>query len=145
MVFSPATCITGRFAGTLVIGNGQADCVGDGAVITKGVTIKSGGALYLTGGTINGRVTATGAKAVTLCGASVLGSITITRSPGPLAIGTCGQNSITGSVSLTNNSGGVTYQNNIVAGSLTISGNSGGTVTTPGNQTSGKVTIKNNS
>ena len=41
--------------GPLVIGKGQAYCVQRGATITNGVTVKAGGALYLTGGTIKGR------------------------------------------------------------------------------------------
>ena len=145
VVFKPATCITKSFSGPLVIGAGQAYCVAKGATITSGVTIKAGGALYLTGGTIKGSLSATGAAAITLCGATVSGGVTITGSTGPLAIGTCGKNTIGGSVSLTNNTGGLIYQNNVVSGSLTITGNTGGTVTTPGNKTTGTVTIKNNS
>jgi hypothetical protein len=144
VVFSPAACITKTVTGPLVIGNGQAYCVGSGATITNGVTVKPGGALYLTGGVIKGSVSATGAAALTLCGATVSGGVTITGATGPLSIGTCGKNSIAGSVSLTNNTGGLTYQNNTVSGSLTITGNSGGTVIGPGNKTTGTVTIKNN-
>jgi hypothetical protein len=144
VVFSPGTCITKSFTGPLVIGSGQAYCVGKGATITSGVIVKPGGALYLTGGTIKGSLTASKATAITLCGASVSGGVTITGATGPLDIGGCGKNTIGGSVSITGNTGGLTYQNNVVSGSLTITGNSGGTVIGPGNKTTGTVTIKNN-
>ena len=64
---------------------------------------------------------------------------------GPLAIGTCGKNKIGGSVSITGNTGGLTYQNNVVSGSLSITNNTGGVHILSGNETSGSVTIKNNS
>ena len=148
--FSPATCITKSFTGPLVIGNGQAYCIAAGAVITSGVTIKPGGALYLTGGTIKGSLNATSPSAITLCGASVSGSVTITGATGPLAIGgplgtgTCAKNTnmIAGNVSLTGNQGGLTYQNNIVNGSLTITNNPGGIHIGLGNKTTGKSIIK---
>jgi hypothetical protein len=143
-VVPPTSCITGKYLGPLVIGNGQTVCVQAGAVITSGVIIQPGGALYMTGGTIKGSVSASGAAAITMCGGSLSGSVTITGSTGPLAIGTCGKNTIAGSVSITGNTGGLTYQSNVVSGSLTVTGNSGGTVIGPGNKTTGTVTIKNN-
>lgn len=143
-VLTPASCITGKYIGPLVIGKGQTVCVQAGAVITSGVIIQPGGALYMTGGTVKGSVSATGAAAITMCGGSVSGSATITGSTGPLAIGTCGTNTIAGSVSITGNTGGLTYQNNVVSGSLTISGNTGGVHILSGNKTTGTVTIDNN-
>jgi hypothetical protein len=89
--------------GPLVIGKGQAYCVQRGATITNGVTVKAGGALYLTGGTIKGSVSASGAAALTVCGVTMSGGLTITGATGPLAIGTCGQNTIAGSVAITCN------------------------------------------
>jgi hypothetical protein len=145
VVFSPAACITGKFTGPLVIGNGQAYCIGQGATITNGVTVKPGGALYLTGGTIKGSLRASGASAITLCGVSLSGGLTITGSTGPLAIGTCANNKIGGSVSIIGNTGGLTYQNNVVSGSLTITNNTGGVHILSGNKTSGSVTVNNNS
>jgi hypothetical protein len=144
VVLKPTTCITKRLAGPLTIAAGQAYCVESRGTVTGGVTVRRGGALYVTGGTIEGSLTARGATAVTLCGASVGGRITITRSTGPLAIGTCGKNTIKGSVSITSNTGGLTYQNNIVRGSLTITNNSGGFGTLKGNMTTGSQTIVNN-
>jgi hypothetical protein len=108
------------------------------------VTVNAGGALYMTGGTIKGATSVTGAAAITMCGASLSGGLTITGATGPLAIGTCGNNTINGAVSITNNSGGLTYQNNAVNGSLTITGNPGGFGTLSGNTTTGTVIIKNN-
>jgi hypothetical protein len=143
-VVLPGSCITGKYIGPLVIGDGQTVCVQAGAVIVSGVIIQPGGALYMTGGTIKGSFSATGAAAITMCGGSLSGSVTITGSTGPLAIGTCGKNTIAGSVSVTGNTGGLTYQNNVVSGSLTITGNTGGTVIGPGNKTTGTVTTKNN-
>jgi hypothetical protein len=142
--FNPAACITKTVTGPLVISTGQAYCVSTGATITNGVTVKPGGALYLTGGTIKGGLSATGAKALTVCGATVKAGVTITGTTGPLSLGTCGTNTITGNVSLTGNTGGLTYQNNTVTGSLTITGNTGGFHYLTGNKTTGKVTINNN-
>jgi hypothetical protein len=144
VAFNPAACITGKVTGGLVIGTGQAYCVQAGATITGGVTVQAGGALYMTGGTIKGGLTATGAAAITVCGASLSGGLTITGATGPLAIGSCGNNTISGAVSITSNAGGVTYQNNAVSGSVTITGNTGGFGTLAGNTTTGKVTITNN-
>jgi hypothetical protein len=144
VVFSPASCITGKYLGPLVIGAGQAYSVCKGAVIVGGVIVKAGGALYMTGGLIKGSLNATGAAALTLCGASLSGSLTITGSTGPLAIGSCGPNTIGGLVSITGNTGGLTYQNNTVTGSLTITNNTGGFGTLSGNTTTGTVIIKNN-
>jgi hypothetical protein len=145
VVFSPASCITGKYAGPLVIGAGQAYCVRSGAVINSGVIVKAGGALYMTGGVIKGSLNATGAAALTMCGTSLSGNLIITGSTGPLTIGTCGTNTIAGSVSITGNTGGLTYRNNTVSGSLTITNNTGGFGTLSGNTTTGTVTINNNS
>jgi hypothetical protein len=145
VVFSPASCITGKYLGPLVIGAGQAYSVCKGAVIVGGVIVKAGGALYMTGGVIKGSIIASGPAALTVCGASLSGNLTVTGSTGPLAIGTCGPNTIAGSVSITGNTGGLTYQNNTVSGSLTITNNTGGFGTLAGNTTTGTVTIKNNS
>jgi hypothetical protein len=143
-VVIPTSCITGKYIGPLVIGNGQTVCVQPGAVIANGVIIQPGGVLYMTGGTIKGSVSASGAAAITMCGGSLSGSMTITGSTGPLVIGTCGTNMIAGSVSITGNTGGLTYQNNVVSGSLTITGNTGGVHILSGNKTTGTVTINNN-
>jgi hypothetical protein len=145
--FNPAACLTKSFNGPLTIGSGQASCVGTGATITSGVTISTGGALYMTGGTIKGSLMVNGASAIYLCGVTVSGGITITGSTGPIMIGgssSC-KNMISGSVSITHNTGGITtYQNNMVSGTLTITNNTGGVGTISGTGTSGSVNIANN-
>ncbi len=141
------SCSTGAVTGPLVIKAGQAICVGTGGSITNGVTIRSGGSLW-SGGSIAGDLTASGASAVTLCALSLVGSIMVTGSTGPVNIGgsTCpahSTNTLSGSVSITHNIGGVTYVGNSVTGSVAITNNSGG-FTYLGNSASGTVTVSTN-
>jgi hypothetical protein len=62
VVFSPASCITGKYLGPLVIGAGQAYSVCKGAVIVGGVIVKAGGALYMTGGSSRDRSSPAGLR-----------------------------------------------------------------------------------
>ena len=142
------SCITGAVTGPLVIKVGQAICVGTGGSITNGVTIQSGGSLWLSGGSIAGDLTASGASVVTLCALSLEGSIMVTGSTGPVNIGgsTCpahSTNTFSGSVSITHNTGGVTYVGNSVSGSVAITNNSGGFAYL-GNSASETVTVSTN-
>ena len=59
------------------------------------------------------------------------------------AAGTCAANKISGSVSLTGNTAGVSLVNATVSGSVSISGNSGGVVFT-GDKLSSSVSVANN-
>ncbi len=126
-----ASCITGAVSGPLVINAGQAICIGAGGRATQGVTIQSGGSLWLDGGSITGDLTASGASAVALCALSLDGSLMVTGSTGPVDIGgpACparDTNTVSGSVGITHNTGGVAYEENSVSGSVTITDNSGG-------------------
>jgi hypothetical protein len=143
-----ASCITGALTGPLVIDAGQAVCVGAGGSITKGVTIQSGGSLWLRGGSVAGDLTASGASAVTLCALSLTGNILVTGSSGPVNIGgpTCpaqSTNAMWGSVGITHNTRGVTYVGNSVGGSVTITNNGGGFASSA-NTASGTVSVYGN-
>ncbi len=142
------SCTTGAVTGPLVIKAGQAICVGTGGSISNGVTIRSGGSLWLSGGSIAGDLTASGASALTLCALSLEGGIMVTGSTGPLNVGgsTCpahSTNTFSGSVSITHNIGGVTYVGNSVTGSVAITDNSGGFAYL-GNSASETVTVSTN-
>ncbi len=94
-----------------------------------------------------GAITSTGANAVTLCGAKLSGGPTITGTTGQVNIGGAAwaNKGITtsGSVSITHNTGGVTFSNNTVKGSVTITNNSGG-FTYASNTLTGIATLSNN-
>ncbi len=143
-----ASCITGAVTGPLVIKSGQAICIGSGGRITNGVTIQAGGSLWSSGGSIAGDLTASGASAVALCSLSLEGSMMVTGSTGPVDIGgpACpahGTNTVSGSVGITHNTGGVTYVGNSASGPITITNNSGGFAYS-GNSASETVTVNAN-
>jgi hypothetical protein len=115
----------------------------------QGVTIHAGGSFWLNGGSIVGDLTASGARAVALCSLSLDGSLMVTGSTGPVDIGgpACpaqGTNTVSGSVTIIQNTGGVTYAGNSATGSVTITDNSGGFSAT-GNSASKTATIDGNS
>ena len=47
------------------------------------VTVASGGALYVSGGSITGSVSSSGALAVTFCAATLSGSVSLSNTTGP--------------------------------------------------------------
>jgi hypothetical protein len=138
-------CIVNQH-GTLTVTAGQAICL-SGGTVNGGVIVKAGGALWLSNATVHGAITSTGANAVTLCGAKLSGGPTITGTTGLVNIGgaSCANrgNAISGSVTITNNTGGVTFSNNSVNGSVTITNNSGG-FTYASNTLTGTATLTNN-
>jgi probable HAF family extracellular repeat protein len=140
-------CITTTIKGGLTVTSGQAICL-NGGTVDGGINVQSGGALWVNNSNldINGSTIAVGATALTVCGAHLHGGITAAGTTGQVNIGgaVCiTGNTISGSVSLTANTGGVTYSNNTVTGSVTITNNSGG-FTFASNTTGGTLTVSNN-
>lgn len=138
-------CLSSSSGGGLTVGSGQAGCV-TGGTQSGMVTVSSKGAFYMNGGTIKGNLVVNGATAVWLCNVTITGGITITGSSGPVLVGGTGcANLIESAVSITGNTGGVTYLGNTVKGSLTITGNSGPFVYVAAqNSATGKVTVSGN-
>ncbi|MGH9919929.1 MAG: hypothetical protein ACRD6W_13830, partial [Nitrososphaerales archaeon] len=141
-------CITTTKNGPLTVSAGQALCVEAGGVITGPVTVKPGGALWVTGGTITGPLSATKAVALTVCGSTVSGPLTVTGTTGPVVIGSstipaCMGNHISGPAQVTNSTDGVSFVGNTVSGPITVTGN-GGPFTYSGNANTGPVTVETN-
>ena len=141
-------CITTSKTGPFNVASGTSICV-NGGTITGPITVQSGGALWVSGGTLTGPVSSTKALALTLCGSTVTGPLTVSASTGYVLIGGaagtgCAGNKITGPVSITNGTGGLSFVGNKVTGPLTITNNKGG-FTYSGNTVTGPVTVTGNS
>jgi hypothetical protein len=138
-------CITTTDNGSLTVAKGQAICVSSGGKVTGSISVTSGGALYVNGGTIGGSLGSAGAAAVTLCKATITGSISIATTGGPVTLGgdACAGDTVGGSVSVADNSGGVSLQNSHVTGSFSVSSNTGGVVVTA-NTITGSASVQNN-
>ncbi|HXW79461.1 MAG TPA: Ig-like domain repeat protein, partial [Acidimicrobiales bacterium] len=80
-------CITTAHRGPLVITRGDAVCVRPGAKIDGDVSVSSGGALFMGGGTISGSLRSSGALAITLCGTTVTGPVSVETTSGPVTMG----------------------------------------------------------
>jgi hypothetical protein len=148
-VTSTQPCLTTTLNGSLTIASGTAYCIKTGGVVTKNVTIQSGGSLYMSGGSVNGSFTSTGASALTLCGATFGGTVTISGSTGPLMLGGpsgsgCAADKFSGGVTLKQNTGGISVVGDTFGGSVTLTGNSKGVVFS-GNHGSGTVLFDTNS
>jgi hypothetical protein len=127
----PATCDHSTHNGGYTVTRGQSICLT--GRVNGGLTVQSGGAVYLSGVTVNGGITSTGATAIRICGTSVGGNVSVTSSTGFVMIsddgddGTpaCAGNTFSANVTLTNNTGGFEFGGNTTtaSGSVTITGN----------------------
>jgi putative hemolysin len=128
----------------LTVGSGQAICTTAGAVIGGPITVLSGGSLDIEGAAVYGSINSNGAGVVRICGAKINGSLTVSSTTGPVIIGDeaigCAGNTINGPVSITNNTGGVTFDDNTVNGPAMITGNSP-SLAFFGNTVTGALTI----
>ena len=71
------SCIAKVHTGPLVVAKGHAVCVRQGGKINGDISIASGGALFMSGGTIRGSLHSSGAVAITLCGTTVTGPVSV--------------------------------------------------------------------
>jgi hypothetical protein len=121
------TTIAGSHSGTTVINPG-ATCV-TGAHLGGAVLVHAGASLDIENSTISGPLAATGAASVRICGSTINGSVDIEQSTGLVIVGDpadgCAPNTITGSLILHGNTGGLVAIGNRVSGATSISGNSG--------------------
>lgn len=126
-----ATTISGTHQGPLRIGKGVTLITG--ATINGPLSIPPGAVVSVAGSHINGPVVSNGAKSLSVCGTTIRGSTTVSRSTGFVLIGdagddgspACGPNTISGSLSVTNNTAGVELGANTITGSLELVGNTG--------------------
>ncbi len=127
---SCTTTITGQHVGALVVHSGQFLCL-TGATQTGAILVDAGGALTLTNSTVlGGGVQSNGAAFMTLCGSTLTsGSVVIKNTTLLTRVGddaiNCPGNTISGSVTLTGNKGGVEVFGNTIKGSLAVDGNLG--------------------
>jgi len=144
--------ISGNSNGPLVVKNGEWVELSSSGKISGPVTVEAGGAFDVEGGTVSGPVTAKAAAQVRMCGANVSGPVEVTGATGSVVIGDgtagqqggCGVNFIHGSVTVKNNTAGVSIRANTISGPATVTGNAGGT-TVKSNMVMGSLTVLANS
>lgn len=143
-----------NLTGHLVIVAGQSACIGSGSVVAGGISVASGGSLYVYDATVQGRVAAQGPSAFVMCGTTANGGISVTDGEGPVDIGDvdgqlpCWGNTIKGSVAVNHNTAGVAVSDNDIRGSLSLLDNSGalpppdtGSLDAQDNAVTGQTTI----
>jgi len=120
--------VTGTHAGALEVTSST--CIRAGATVTGAIDVHGAGALDLESATVTGPIAATGTSGVIrICGSSIGGSVDIKQATGLVIVGdpgdaACAPNTISGTLILKRNTGGVEAINNTVHG-LINSGNSG--------------------
>ncbi len=120
------TTITGKHVGT-IMATGSV-CVVN-AQVAGGITVQAGGSIDVENSTLTGSISASSSGAIRVCSSTIGGSVTVNGAIGPVMIGDptdggCGINTIQGSLTLQNNTGGVEALGNKVSGALVQSGNS---------------------
>jgi hypothetical protein len=128
--------ITGNHSGSVVIAAGAA-CI-QNATITGSVTIQAGAKLDVENSTVTGAITANSPQGLRVCATNVGGSVTVTGATGLVVIGepgdaACVPDTIGGTLTLQNNTGGVEAINNNVQ--TVVAGNNSGPGPFPGDPT----------
>jgi uncharacterized repeat protein (TIGR01451 family) len=123
---SCTTTITGNETGGIVTGPGST-CVLN-AHITGSIVVSNGETVDIESSTVNGSITANKAAIVRMCGTST-SSVSVHNSTGFVLVGDaahgCAPNTLSGSLVVTNNTGGVDVIGNRVSGAVAMSGNTG--------------------
>ena len=139
--------ITGTVKGKLVVKAGEAVELTSTANASGAVTVESGGALDIEGATLSGSLKASGATLLRICGASVANGVTASNGSGPVVIGEgtpgCSASTISGAVTVEDNTAGVSIDANVFEAGLTVTGNAGGT-TVINNTVAGSLTVTGN-
>jgi hypothetical protein len=139
--------ITGRHDRPLTIGAGVT-CL-DQAAISGPVTVAPGAVVSIQASTLGGPLSARSPARLAVCGSTVSGPASVTGAAGPVLLGEasgtpCPADTITGLVTLTGGSGGVTLGGATISGPAHITGNTGPVIVT-GNTISGPASITGNS
>lgn len=140
------TTITGARNRPLTIGAGVT-CL-DQATISGPLEITAGAVVSIQASTLGGPLSAHGPAALAVCGSTVSGPASVTGAAGPVLLGVangtpCTADTITGLVTLTGDTGGVTMGGATISGPAYIAGN-GGPVTVSGNTIGGPASIIGN-
>jgi Putative Ig domain len=138
--------ITGRHDRPLTIGAGVT-CL-DQATISGPVAVTPGAVVSIRASTLGGPLSARSPARLAVCGSTVSGPAQVTGAAGPVLLGgtsgtPCPANAITGLVTLTGDTGGVTLDGATISGPAHITGNAG-PVTVIGNTISGPASITGN-
>ena len=118
--------ITGTHSGQLNLTSGVTCVVG--GTLTGPVSVGSGAVLAIQSGQVNGPIQASGAGTVSICTSKLVGRLTVSESTGFVLVGapsTCGANTMTGPVDLSDNGAGVELSGNTITGPVTVSDNAG--------------------
>ncbi|HSZ37555.1 MAG TPA: hypothetical protein VK773_10730, partial [Acidimicrobiales bacterium] len=134
--------------GSVVVTNGESLLIPAGCSQTGTVTVQAGGSLEAQGAIITGAVSFNSGVTLLVCSTRVTGSLTAGSAQAPLVIGngtsSCHGSNLTGAVSLTSNTAGVTVEQASEVGSFTMNSNSGG-VALLGSSVTGSVAVEKNS
>jgi hypothetical protein len=135
--------ITGRQDRPLTIGAGVT-CL-DQATISGPVAVTPGAVVSIQASTLGGPLSARSPARLAVCGSAVSGPASVTGAAGPVLLGgtPCAADTITGLVTLTGDTGGVTLDGATISGPARITGNAG-PVTVIGNTISGPASITGN-
>lgn len=129
--FTASNLVTGPESTPLVIGPGLTTIIG--ATIDGPVEIEPGASVSITGSQIDGSLRADGAASLKVCGTMVAGSMVVRGASGPVTIGdagddtgpACASNTITGSLTLSGNTGGVEVGGDTINGAVRLDANTG--------------------
>ena len=138
--------ITGRHDQPLTIGAGVT-CL-DQAAISGPVAVTPGAIVSIQASTLGGPLSARSPARLAMCGSTVSGPASVTGAAGPVLVGgvsgtSCPADTITGLITLTGDSGGVTLGGATISGPAHITGNAGPVIVT-GNTISGPASISGN-
>jgi streptogramin lyase len=149
VVVAYTSCITGTHTGALTVTAGQVICIT--GTQTGAVTVQAGGALAIVGGHVTGPVQVSGATAFMACGATITGALSVQGATGPVIIGevlydgaACAANTITGAVTLSQNTGQVALGGSTVTGPVSVTGDVGGPTVIEGNKITGPLSCSGN-
>ncbi|MFN2608812.1 MAG: DUF642 domain-containing protein [Acidimicrobiales bacterium] len=145
-VRAASTCtrtVTGDVVGPVVAAPGETVCITN-ARVSRGVTVNPGGALVVTSSEISGGINSSGAAFTQICGTQVAAppgapdqSIVVTGATGPVLVGNpsggCPADTISGGLSITADTAGVTFAGNTVSRGAMIDTNTGGPVVVSAN------------
>ena len=141
-----STTITGSRSRPLTIGAGVT-CL-DQATISGPVKVTPGAVVSIQASSLGGPLSADSPATLAVCGSTVSGPASVTGAAGPVLLGgpagtPCGADTVTGLVTLTSNTGGVTLGGATISGPAHVASN-GGRVTVSGSTIGGPASITGN-
>jgi hypothetical protein len=126
---SCSNAVTASVNGDLTVSNGTSTCTSGTPITVSGnITVQAGGALFLSGATVHGGITADGAAELVLCRNQVDGAVSVMNGAGFVLLGDggedgCPANSLHGIVTVAQNRAGFEVSGNSITGSMTVNAN----------------------